>query len=117
MEKLNARQQEKLDRVNAITGDVWDPILITDARTALAFAMEQKMITTWTDFGGYYTFAFSNSKQTNVIPSAVGEAVVDKFLQLKDPLKETLSEKTTMVEEPVAKEITRKPKARVSKEV
>jgi hypothetical protein len=103
MAELTDTQKEKLARVSKITGVDQDAALITDARKAVAFAKEHKLLDSWTDIGHHYVFSFLNAKQITVRPFAVGELIVDRFLQLKDPIHETVS-----VESKEVKEITKR---------
>ena len=108
MATLTEKLQEKLDRVNKILKTPESSVLYTDPRYALAFGKKHNLLDSWADYGNHYTFAFHNSKQIQVRPFAVGETIVDRFLQLKDPLQTTASEEEPAVESP-------KPKPRATK--
>ena len=91
-------EDEKLDRLvklNIVSDEEKDKF--KKPRYALEAVRSMKILT-WEDYGHHYIINFNERKPLRLRPKQVWEAIADKIFELKDPLNETVEEKTQETE-------------------
>lgn len=86
---LTELQRDKLDRLVKLKITKEGEDLIGDPRVAVKIAFRMGLIKSWSDNGRFYTLDIPKVGVEKLRPHAVGEFIVDRILQVKDPLNET----------------------------
>ena len=73
--------------------------IFTDPREALKVAFKLGVITSWSDNGRFYTVELPSKKVKQLKTKQVCSYMIDRILAAKDPIGETLEEKTPAKEE------------------